>query len=159
MIVLSFIAALLMIVMLCMVIDKKETPEMVSSIYYMMGKYGWGFQVVMMLFGILMMICLLDSGLGEQCLAFLACAGLMFVGMAPRFLEESERGLHKGAAIVSAVASVGWCLTVDWQCALAFMSWYCVYWACKDEDSKPWLTAEVTAILLVMVTYWRNVLV
>ena len=159
MIVLSFIAALLMIVMLCMVIDKKETPEMVSSIYYMMGKYGWWVQVVMMLFGILMMICLLDSGLGEQCLAFLACAGLMFVGMAPRFLEESERGLHKGAAIVSAVASVGWCLTVDWQCALAFMSWYCVYWACKDEDSKPWLMAEVTAILLVMVTYWRNVLV
>ena len=159
MVVLSFIAASLMFVMLCMVIDKKETPEMVSSIYYMMGKHGWVFQLVMIMFGMLMMICLLDSGLGEQCLAFLACAGLMFVGMAPRFLEESERGLHKGAAIVAAVASVCWCLTVDWQCVLAFISWYCVYWACKDEDSKPWFTAEVTAILLVMVTYWRNVLV
>ena len=159
MIILSFVAALLFVVMLCVVIDKYGVPDMVSSIYYLLGKRGWMFQLVLVLFGAMMIVCLLDSELGEPCLAFLACAGLMFVGMAPRFLEESERGLHKGAAIVAAVASVCWCLTVDWQCALAFMSWYCVYWACKDEDSKPWLTAEVTAILLVMVTYWRNVLV
>ena len=159
MILLAVFAELLFMAMLCVVINKYGVPDMVSTIYYLLGKRGWVFQLVMMLFGAMMMVCLRDSGLGEQCLAFLACAGLMFVGMAPRFLEESERGLHKGAAIVAAVASVCWCLTVDWQCALAFMSWYCVYWACKDEDSKPWLTAEVTAILLVMVTYWRNVLV
>lgn len=160
MIVLSFIAALLMFAMLCLVIDnKKETPEMLSSIYYMLGKKGWVFQVVMILFGMLMMICLLDSGLGEQCLAFLACAGLMFVGSAPRFLDESERRLHKGAAVVSAVASVGWCLTVDWRMVLAFLTWYGVYLIGINKDSKPWLTAEFTAILLVMVTYWCNVLV
>ena len=156
---LSIIAVLLFVVLLCVVINKYGVPEMVSSIYYLLGKRGWVFQLLIIAFGATMMMCLLDSGLGEQCLAFIACAGLMFVGFAPRFLDESERRLHKGAAVVSAVASVSWCLTVDWQCALAFMSWYCVYWACKDEDSKPWLTAEVTAILLVMVTYWRNVLV
>ena len=108
MIVLSFVAAVLLTALLCVVIDKKGTPEMVSSIYYLLGKRGWVFQVVLVLFGALMMVCLLDSELGEPCLAFIACAGLMFVGMAPRFLEESERGLHKGAAIVAAVASVGW---------------------------------------------------
>ena len=159
MVVFSFFAGLLFLAMLCVVINKYGVPDMVSTIYYLLGKRGWVFQLVTMLFGAMMMVCLLDSGLGVQCLAFFACAGLMFVGAAPRFLEESDRRVHKTAAIVSAVASVGWCLTVDWQCALAFMSWYCVYWACKDEDSKPWLTAEVTAILLVMVTYWRNVLV
>ena len=156
---LSFVAALLFFALLVVVINKHGTPDMVSSIYYLLGKRGWVFQLVMMLFGILMMICLLDSGLGVPCLAFLACAGLVFVGAAPRFLEESDRRVHKSAAIVSAAASVGWCLTVDWRMVLAFLAWYGVYWVGRDDDSKPWFTAEVTAILLVLLTYWRNVLV
>lgn len=157
MVILSFVAALLFVVMLCVVIDKYGVPDMVSSIYYLLGKRGWMFQLVMMLLGAMMMVCLLDSGLGMPCLAFLACAGLMFVGMAPRFLEESERGLHKGAAIVSAVASVGWCFTVDWRMVLAFLAWYGVYWVGRDNDSKPWFTAEVTAIFMVLLTYWSTV--
>lgn len=159
MVVLSFIAALLFVALLCIVINKYGVPDMVSSIYYLMGKKGWVFQTVMILFGMLMMVCLLDCGKGVQCLAFLACAGLMFVGAAPRFLEQDERAVHKGAAIVSAVASVGWCFTVDWRMVLAFLAWYGVYWVGRDDDSKPWFTAEVTAILMVLLTYWRNVLV
>ena len=157
MVILSFVAALLFMAMLCVVINKYGVPDMVSTIYYLLGKRGWVFQLVMMLFGAMMMVCLLDSGLGVPCLAFFACAGLMFVGMAPRFLEESERGLHKGAAIVSAVASVGWCFTVDWRMVLAFLAWYGVYWVGRDNDSKPWFTAEVTAIFMVLLTYWSTV--
>ena len=155
---LSFIAALLMFAMLSLVMDKKETPEMMSSIYYMLGKKGWVFQVVMIMFGMLMMICLLDSGLGEQCLAFIACAGLMFVGAAPRFLEQGERAVHKGAAIVSAVASVAWCMTVDVRLTIAAIALYGVYWFGKGKNSKPWFVAEVTAMLLVLFTYWCNIL-
>lgn len=155
---LSFVAALLFMVMLCVVIDKKETPEMVSSIYYLLGKRGWVFQVVMMLFGAMMMACLLDSGLGVPCLAFLSCAGLMFVGAAPRFLEESDRRVHKTAAIVSAAASVGWCLTVDWRFVFTFIAWYGMFWICKDKNSKPWFMAEVMAVMLVLLTYWSGVL-
>lgn len=154
MVVFSFFAGLLFMAMLCVVINKYGVPDMVSSIYYLMGKKGWVFQTVMMLFGAMMMVCLLDSGLGVQCLAFFACAGLMFVGMAPRFLEESERGLHKGAAIVAAVASVGWCLTVDWRIVVALSGWYGVYWVCRDDESRPWFMAEVTAIWMVLLTYW-----
>lgn len=155
MVVLSFIAALLFMSMLCVVINKYGVPDMVSTIYYLLGKRGWVFQLVMMLFGAMMMICLLDSGLGVQCLAFLACAGLMFVGAAPRFLEQDERAVHKGAAITSAAASVTWCLTVDWRMVLAFLAWYGVYLVGRDNDSKPWFTAEVTAIFMVLLTYWR----
>lgn len=157
MVVLSFITALLFVALLCIVINNYGVPDMVSSIYYLMGKKGWMFQTVMILFGMLMMVCLLDSGLGMQCLAFFACAGLMFVGMAPRFLEESERGLHKGAAIVAAVASVGWCLTVDWRIVVALSGWYGVYWVCRSEDDHPWFMAEVTAIWMVLLTYWSTV--
>ena len=156
---LSFVAALLFFALLVVVINKHGTPDMVSSIYYLLGKRGWVFQLVMMLFGALMMVCLLDSGLGLQCLAFLACAGLMFVGDAPRFLEESDRKVHKTAAIVSAVASVGWCMTVDWRFVFTFAAWYGMFWICKDKNSKPWFMAEVMAVMLVLLTYWSGVLV
>lgn len=154
---LSIIAALLFVVMLIVVIKKCGIPEMVSSIYYLMGKKGWVFQMVMILFGMLMMVCLLDCGKGVQCLAFLSCAGLMFVGAAPRFLEQDERAVHKSAAIVSAAASVGWCLTVNWRIVVALLGWYVVYWACRSEDDHPWLMAEVTAIWMVLLTFWSTV--
>lgn len=155
---LSIIAALLFVVMLIVVIGKYGVPEMVSSIYYLLGKSGWMFQVYIIMFAALMMVCLLDSGLGVQCLAFLSCAGLMFVGAAPRFLNKNERKIHKTAAITSAMASVAWCLTVDWRMVLAFLAWYGVYWVGRDNDSKPWFTAEVMAVMLVLLTYWRTYL-
>lgn len=155
---LSIIAALLFVVMLIVVIRKYGVPEMVSSIYYLLGKSGWMFQVYIIMFAALMMVCLLDSGLGVQCLAFLSCAGLMFVGAAPRFLDKNERKIHKTAAITSAMASVTWCLTVDWRMVLAFLACYGVYWVGRDNDSKPWFTAEVMAVMLVLLTYWRTYL-
>ena len=124
MILLAVFAELLFVTMLCVVINKYGVPDMVSTIYYLLGKSGWVFQVVMIAFGILMMVCLLDSGRGVQCFAFLACAGLMFVGAAPKFLDESERKIHKTAAITSAMASVAWCLTVDWRFVFTFIAWY-----------------------------------
>lgn len=154
MVVLSFIAALLFVALLYIVINKYGVPDMVSSIYYLMGKKGWVFQLVMMLFGAMMMVCLLDSGLGVPCLAFLACAGLMFVGAVPRFLDESERKVHKTGATISAVASIGWCLTVNWRIVVALLGWYAVYWACRSEDDHPWFMAEVTAVWMVLLTYW-----
>ena len=154
---LSFIAVLLFVALLAVVIYKHGVPDMVSSVYYLLGKRGWVFQAVMIVFGMLMMVCLLDSGRGVQGLAFLACAGLMFVGAAPRFLEEGERTVHKTAAIISAAASVGWCLTVDVRLTVAVIGLYAVYWVGKEDDSKPWFVAELMAIWLVVVTYWTTV--
>lgn len=154
---LSFIAVLLFVALLAVVIYKHGVPDMASSVYYLLGKRGWVFQAVMIVFGMLMMVCLLDSGRGVQCLAFLACAGLMFVGAAPRFLEEGERTVHKTAAIISAAASVGWCLTVDVRLTVAVIGLYAVYWVGKEDDSKPWFVAELMAIWLVVVTYWTTV--
>ena len=153
MVVLSFIAALLFVALLCIVINKYGVPDMVSSIYYLLGKSGWVFQVVMMSVGMLMLMCLLDCEKGVQCLAFLACGGLMFVGAAPRFMNE-DRGVHKASATICAMAGIGWCLTVNWRIVVALLGWYVVYWACRSEDDHPWLMAEVTAIWMVLLTYW-----
>ena len=42
--------------MLCVVINKYGVPDMVSTIYYLLGKRGWVFQLVIVLFGAMMMV-------------------------------------------------------------------------------------------------------
>src|SRR5574344_2395414 len=100
MIYLSFLGFLSLAAYLCVMRWRYGTPEMVSSTYYQGG--GIWFTVVMWIVGISMMICTLGSGIGIQALAFLGCGGLMFVGAAPKFLDDDERSVHKGGAIVSA---------------------------------------------------------
>lgn len=151
---LSIIAALLFVVMLIVVIKKCGIPEMVSSIYYLLGKSGWVFQVVMMSVGMLMLMCLLDCEKGVQCLAFLACGGLMFVGAAPRFMNE-DRGVHKAAAIICAMAGIGWCLSANLIMTIAAIIAYVigiVY--IKGLRKYALFVAEAAAIGWTFLTYW-----
>lgn len=151
---LSIIAALLFVVMLIVVIKKYGVPEMVSSIYYLLGKSGWMFQVVMMSIGMLMLMCLLDCEKGVQCLAFLACGGLMFVGAAPRFMNE-DRGVHKAAATICAMAGIGWCLSVNSIITIAAIVAYVIGIAyIKGLRKYALLVAEVAAIGWTFLTYW-----
>lgn len=151
---LSIIAALLFVVMLFVVIGKYGVPEMVSSIYYLLGKSGWVFQVVMMSVGMLMLMCLLDCEKGVQCLAFLACGGLMFVGAAPRFMNE-DRGVHKAAATICAMAGIGWCLSANFIMTIAAIVAYVIGIAyIKGLRKYALLVAEVAAIGWTFLTYW-----
>lgn len=151
---LSIIAALLFVVMLFVVIGKYGVPEMVSSIYYLLGKSGWVFQVVMMFVGMLMLMCLLDYEKGVQCLAFLACGGLMFVGAAPRFMNE-DRGVHKAAATICAMAGIGWCLSANFIMTIAAIVAYVIGIICVKKLRKYALfVAEAAAIGWTFLTYW-----
>lgn len=151
---LSIIAALLFVGMLIAVFCKHSVPEMVSSFYYLLGKRGWVFQVVMVAVGMLMMVCLLDCGKGVQCLAFLACGGLMFVGVAPRFMGE-DRGVHKVAAVISAMAGVGWCLSANFGMTIAAIIVYTIHiMYIKELRKYALLIAELTAIGWTFLTYW-----
>lgn len=151
---LSIIAALLFVVMLIVVIEEYGVPEMVSSIYYLLDKSGWVFQVVMMAVGMLMLMCLLDCGKGVQCLAFLACGGLMFVGAAPRFMNE-DRGVHKAAATICAMAGIGWCLSANFIMTIAAIVAYVIGIAyIKGLRKYALFIAEVAAISWTFLTYW-----
>lgn len=151
---LSIIAALLFVVMLFVVIEEYGVPEMVSSIYYLLGKSGWVFQVVMMSVGMLMLMCLLDCGKGVQCLAFLACGGLMFVGAAPRFMNE-DRGVHKAAATICAMAGIGWCLSANFIMTIAAIVAYVIGIAyIKGLRKYALFVAEAAAIGWTFLTYW-----
>ena len=151
---LSIIAALLFVVMLIVVIKEYGVPEMVSSIYYLLGKSGWVFQVVMVAVGMLMLMCLLDCEKGVQCLAFLACGGLMFVGAAPRFMNE-DRVVHKAAATICAMAGVGWCLSANFIMTIAAIIAYMIGVICVKKLRKYALfVAEAAAIGWTVLTYW-----
>lgn len=154
-------------------------PDMVSDTYYQLqgttgsevlgGKtkrnFGWVFSVVMVLVAFMMMVAILDLGRGVQCLAFIGCGGLAFVGCAPNYLGDESR-VHKIAAFVAAAGCVGWCLSVCWWVTAIIAILYILYVAYafhlyeelaiskRHWLAKPWYWLEVSAFLDVFVTYW-----
>ena len=125
--VLSMISFLLWAGFLLFTAMRFGIPDMISDVYYQLQKcigsevignkrkrnYNWVFTTVMLASAILMLIPILNSGSGIQCLAFLGCAGLMFVGAAPNYIDRDTLPVHKCGAIMAAVGCVGWCMSVN----------------------------------------------
>ena len=108
-------------------------PEMVSDTYYQLGKrWGWAFSVVMVTVAWLMMVAILDTGKGAQPLAFIGCAGLVFVGVAPNYCDKDTYPVHKGGAMVAAIGCVGWCVSVCWWPTVLIASLYAAYIAAAE---------------------------
>lgn len=168
--VLSIISFLLLGGFLLLAAMRFGVPAMVSDVYYQLqncadseiveGKRkqncGWVFTLVVFLSAILMLIPLLDCGKGIQFLAFLGCAGLMFVGFAPHYLDNNEHAIHKAAAITAAIGCVGWCLSVNLAPTLLLaIAVLVIYFppAAKPKAVGCYF-AEVAAFLDVFLTYW-----
>ena len=181
--VLSMISFLLWAGFLLLAAMRFGIPDMMSDVYYQLQRctgsevigdkrkrnYGWVFTAVMVASAILMLIPMLDSGKGIQCLAFLGCAGLMFVGAAPNYIDRDTLPIHKCGAIVAAIGCVGWCLSVCWWMTLIILACYLIYLAIVDVAKRannmwhisnvapknhPWYWAEVAGFLDVFLTYW-----
>ena len=145
-------------------------PTMVSDVYYQLQdytgsevidnklkrNYGWVFTAIMVASSILMLIPMLDCGMGIQCLAFLGCAGLMFVGFVPRYLDSAEHIIHKSAAITSAIGCVGWCASVNLipTILLAITVLIIYFPPAKKPKAVGYYWAEIAAFLDVYLTYW-----
>ena len=91
-------------------------PTMISEIYYGMGR-SLLLPCLLVALALSFLPTMLDLG-GQQWLAFLTCMGLAFVGAAPAYLSQGERSVHKGAAILAAIAGTLWCLTME-PCVVA----------------------------------------
>lgn len=163
----SFIAFLLLGGYLLLAAMRFGIPDMVSDTYYQLQNcsgsevigdkhkrnYGAVFTGIMIIVAGLMMVCLLDSGKGVQCLAFLGCAGLCFVGIAPNYIDKDELPIHKGGAIVAAVGCVGWCMSVDLLPTLIIALTY-ILSLIKVNVKHPWYWLEIAGFLDTFITYW-----
>ena len=167
---LSIISFLLLGGFLFLAAMRFGVPTMVSDVYYQLQdctgnevigdkrkrNYGWVFTAVMVVSSFLMLILLLDCGKGIQCLAFLGCAGLMFVGFVPRYLDSAEHIIHKSAAITSAIGCVGWCASVNLipTILLAIAVLIIYFPPAKKPKNVGYYWAEIAAFLDVYLTYW-----
>ena len=167
---LSIISFLLLGGFLFLAAMRFGVPTMVSDVYYQLQdytgsevidnklkrNYGWVFTAIMVASSILMLIPMLDSGKGIQFLAFLGCAGLMFVGFVPRYLESAEHIIHKSAAITSAIGCVGWCASVNLipTILLAIAVLIIYFPPAKKPKAVGYYWAEIAAFLDVYLTYW-----
>ena len=145
-------------------------PAMVSDVYYQLQdctgsevignklkrNYGLVFTAIMVASSLLMLVSLLDSGKGIQFLAFLGCAGLMFVGFVPRYLDSSEHIIHKTAAITAAIGCVGWGSSVNLAPTLLLaIAVLIIYFPpSKKPKTVGYYWAEIAAFLDVYLTYW-----
>ena len=167
---LSIISFLLLGGFLFLAAMRFGVPTMVSDVYYQLQdytgsevidnklkrNYGWVFTAIMVASSILMLIPMLDCGMGIQCLAFLGCAGLMFVGFVPRYLDSAEHIIHKSAAITSAIGCVGWCASVNLipTILLAIAVLIIYFPPAKKPKAVGYYWAEIAAFLDVYLTYW-----
>ena len=169
--VLSIISFLLLGGFLLLAAMRFGVPAMVSDVYYQLQNctgseivgdkrkrnYGWVFTLVMFLSAILMLIPLLASGKGIQFLAFLGCAGLIFVGFVPRYLDSAEHIIHKSAAITAAIGCVGWCASINLTPTLLLaIAVLIIYFppAKKPKVIIGYYWAEVAGFLDIYLTYW-----
>ena len=114
MVTIEFFALLLLVmfaVVLAVICKRHGVPDMVSDCYYLTNQ-SILMPVMLIALGMTFLPVMIDKG-GIDCMAFLTCAGLAFVGAAPAYLDGLDRKVHKTAAIVSAAASVIWAVSVD----------------------------------------------
>lgn len=125
-------------------------PTMISEIYYGMGR-SWMMPVTLVTLALAFLPSMLDLG-GQQWLAFLTCMGLAFVGAAPAYLSQGERSVHKGAAILAAVAGTLWCMTME-PCVVAVAALMAIIATLTDR--RCWLfwceVCTMTAVLATVV--------
>lgn len=94
---------------LVFVLFKFGIPRSISDTYYLLGKYGWLFQLALAATALTAVPMLIDRSTEDtRFLAFLACAGLLFVSAAPLFKLELEGKVHYTSAVICCVCLVLW---------------------------------------------------
>ena len=123
-------------------------PTMISEIYYGTGR-SLMLPCLLVALALSFLPTMLDLG-GQQWLAFLTCMGLAFVGAAPAYLSDGEHAVHKGAAILAAIAGTLWCLTME-PCVVAVAALIAAIASLADR--RCWLFwCEICAMTAVLAT-------
>lgn len=155
------IAALVILSIICITaytgavcIKCKGIPCSISETFYKL-EHKWWFLVTMWLTAGLLMPAILEVTPGYyQFTAFLACIGMMFVGVAPNFREGIERKVHTTGAIMCILFSQVWVLLT---CPWVMLVWfgYLTYTALSMK--KYWKGNFISAFMLTKPMFWVEV--
>lgn len=104
----------------------KSVPWSISDTYYQLEKRNrpkWLFQVAMIVPAMLLLPAWLElSPEKYQFLAFLSCAGLVFVGVAPCFKLQFDGQVHYSATAICGSSSIIWtCMAGLWYIPLILL--------------------------------------
>ena len=141
----------------------KGIPYSISETYYKISHKFW-FGATMVLTACLLMPAILQvTPDSYQFTAFLACVGLIMVGVAPNFREGIDRKIHTTGAVLCLVFSQVWVgLTLPWM--LLLWVGYLVYTAIGIKRNwngyfigsflatKPMFWVEISSLLSTYVT-------
>lgn len=138
-------------------------PYSISDTFYKLEARkkgaGWLFSAMCVSVGGLLLPALLDiTPESYQFTAFLACAGLIFVGAAPQFKVSLTGAVHYGSAAVCVIFSQLWVGLTCWLVLLPIWSAYLIYtgiaiarqkegvFVYKFIETKPMFWVEIAAL-------------
>lgn len=139
-------------------IKQKGVPYSISATFYKLQHPYWFMATMWTTAGLLMPAVLDASKPGTEFLAFLACAGMLFVGAAPNFREDLEGKVHMSGAVICVVASQLWVAFNCWWVLLPAWGAYLTYtivsitrqkqgvFLYKFLQTKPMFWVEVAAL-------------
>ena len=140
-------------------IKQKGIPYSISATFYKLKHPYWFMAAMWSTAGLLMPAVLDISKPGTEFLAFLACAGMIFVGAAPNFKEEMEGKVHMSGAVICVVASQLWvgCTPFWWVIIpvwMAYLIYTCIAIGKQKEgvfvykfiQTKPMFWCEIAAL-------------
>lgn len=132
----------------------KGIPYSISETFYKLEHKLWFGATMWLTAGLLMPAILEVTPDCHQFTAFLACVGLIMVGVAPNFREGIDRPVHITGAILCILFSQVWVgLTYPWM--LLVWAGYLTYtiW----EMKKLWKGNVISAFLLTKPMFWVEV--
>lgn len=101
-------------------VKQKSVPYSISATFYKLNHPYWFMATMWITAGLLMPAVLEASKPGTEWMAFLACAGMFFVGAAPNFKDSFEGKVHTAGAVLCVAGSQLW---------VAFnIPWYLLIW-------------------------------
>ena len=141
----------------------KGIPSSISATFYKLDHKLWFGAAMWLTAGLLMPAILEVTPDCYQFTAFLACLGMLLIGIAPNFREGIDRPIHITGAILCILFSQVWvALTCPWMLLvwiayLAYTAWEMKkYWKGNFISAfmltKPMFWVEITALLATYVT-------
>lgn len=132
----------------------KGIPSSISATFYKLRYKAWFTITMFLTAGLLMPVILVITPEDYQFVAFLACIGMMFVGVAPNFREGIDKKVHTTGAVLCILFSQVWVLLT---CPWILLVWiaYLAYtvWAIK----KNWKGNFISAYLLTKPMFWVEI--